>query len=274
MAQQQRGTDGHVESSRQGVYGTGTGVPQDPRESTVTLPAPSRPANVRPGPTSGAESALMSALRTGGQPHVAPVRGFDSALNQIFSSVSSFSAGERFIVAKASTREIEDTVSGLRDLFGITEQSVLEDLLGQLLVWFGDNSTSTQTPHRLPFAFNDRVIPMGDVVRCFRPDPRRFWRSLADVTRNFLILHPDVTFNWATQHGFPPEFRTYGFDTADFCSDLPADARKVIQAAKDAALNRSEYNIMRADLKAVGSGAGTVIRQQAGDVFNRRTRSV
>jgi len=37
-------------------------------------------------------------------------------------------------------------------------------------------------------------------------------------------------------HGFPKKYRSYGFDTADFCKDIPNEARKAVQAAKDAAL--------------------------------------
>lgn len=264
--------DPGLRSEDQGVYGEGQGATISPRESVATFGTYNRPQagkggeNLGPGP-----SALATALQRQKAPTVAPVRGFNAALNGIFSGATSFNAGERFITAKASGSEVEDTVARLRDLFEITDQGAVEQLLGELLVWFGDNSTSNQTPHRIPFSFGNKTLQMQEVIRCFRPDPRRFWRSLADVTRNFLALHPDVFFHWGEIHGFPPEYRIYAFDTADFCSEIPADARRAVQAAKDASLNRSAYNMMRADLKAVGSGAGTVIEQQAGETFKRRS---
>jgi len=199
-----------------------------------------------------------------------PVTSFDSTLNSIFSASTSIAIGERFVVAIATHEEVMETIASLRDLFEVTDQSQASALLGELLVIFGDNSTSPQTPYRFLYSFNGRTFAMSKIISCFRPDPRRFWRTLADVTRSFLRQHPEVTFKWADLHGFPPTFREFGFDTADFCSDIPADARKAIQAAKDAALNRSTYNLMRADLKAVGSGAGTIVEQQAGSVFNKR----
>lgn len=254
-----------------GTFGTSQGEGDNARDSTTTLPVTSNnpyrggtrePPNFQQLSRVGGSSSLR---------RVTPVSGFGSTLDSLFNKSSSIQIGDRFVVAKASRDEVEQTIGALRDRFEIAAVEDAQQLFGELLVYFGDNSTSTQTPSRRPYVFRNKVVPMDELYACFIPDPRRVWRALADVTKNFLEEHPGFMFHWAEMHGFPPQYRVYGFDTSDFCTNIPRDARKAVQAAKDAALNRSEFNLMRADLKAVGSGAGTVVKQQVGDMFATNT---
>jgi hypothetical protein len=138
------------------------------------------------------------------------------------------------------------------------------------MIYYGDNSTSEQNPHIFKYEWKDTEVSYNDIDRCLLPTPRKFWRALADVVVRFLEEHPDVMFHWAEMHGFPSKYRQYGFDCADFATNVPAEARKAIQASKDAALTRTPYNLMRADLKAVGFGGGTVVEQITGAQFGSR----
>jgi hypothetical protein len=198
------------------------------------------------------------------------VKGMDPTIAGIFSSAVRLPVRDRIVVAKSTMRDIERSVAALRDMLSVDSQADINNLLRDLLVYYGDNSTSEQNPHIFKYQWKETEISFNDIDRCLLPTPRKFWRALADVTVRFLEEHPDVVFHWAEMHGFPLKYRQYGFDCADFASNVPAEARKAIQASKDAALTRSPYNLMRADLKAVGFGGGTVVEQITGAQFGSR----
>jgi hypothetical protein len=192
---------------------------------------------------------------------------FDPIVAGLFSRASRVTIGERLIVATASQNQVYESLEKLKNLFGIDDEDEFARVLGRLLVYYGDNGTSPRNPHPHPFDWSGTEYTFADIEKLLIPTPRRFWRSLADETRDFLESHPGLMFNWADRHGFPEKHRIYGFDYADFCSGIPDEAREAVQAAKDAATSRAPYNIMRPDLKAVGSQAGTVIAQRVGQRF-------
>jgi hypothetical protein len=197
-------------------------------------------------------------------------KGMDPTIANLFSSAVGMPVRERVIVAKSTRKEIERSVGALRDLLSIDSEPDMHNLLRDLMIYYGDNSTSEQNPHIFKYEWKDTEVSYNDIDRCLLPTPRKFWRALADVVVRFLEEHPDVMFHWAEMHGFPSKYRQYGFDCADFATNVPAEARKAIQASKDAALTRTPYNLMRADLKAVGFGGGTVVEQITGAQFGSR----
>nr|QHD64737.1 RdRp [Plasmopara viticola lesion associated poty-like virus 1]QHD64831.1 RdRp [Erysiphe necator associated poty-like virus 1]QIJ25713.1 polyprotein [Plasmopara associated poty-like virus] len=197
-------------------------------------------------------------------------RGMDETLASVFTNAVTSSYGERTVVAKSNKNAVHQSVSNLRDFFAIDSDVEMSKILMELLIYYGDNSTSEQNPHVFPCIWKEREINYNDVDKCFVPTPRKFWRAMADITHAFLEQHKEVTFHWAEQHGFPKKYRSYGFDCADYCSYIPAEARMAVQAAKDAALTRAPYNLMRADLKAVGFGGGTIVEQITGSQFSAR----
>lgn len=197
-------------------------------------------------------------------------RGMDPSLADLMSSVISASVPERIIVAKSTRAEVERSIRAVRDFFQVDEKGDFSQLFARLLIYYGDNSTSERNPHTFPLEWKGQEYSWVDIDRCFRPTPRKFWRAAADITKKYLQENPDLEFHWSHMHGFPRKYRIYGFDCADFCSDIPEEARLAVQAAKDAALTRAPYNLMRADLKAVGFGGGTVVEQVTGSQFASR----
>jgi len=197
-------------------------------------------------------------------------RGMDPTIGELFSKAIAIRPVDRPIVSKATRHLVEQSIAALRDLLSVDDATDMQRVFARLLIYYGDNSTSERNPHIFPFEWKEREVSYNDIDKCLRPTPRKFWRALADVTKKYLEEHHDVIFHWAHMHGFPMKYRKYGFDTADFCSDIPDEARLAVQASKDAALTRSPYNLMRADLKAVGFGGGTIVEQITGSQFGNR----
>jgi len=200
-------------------------------------------------------------------------RNMDSAIGDLFSKAVTASLNDRVVIAKSSQQQVNASISHLRDLLSIDDAQDMQRFLVDLMMYYADNSTSEQNPHTLPYEWKGQQISFYEIDKCFVPSPRKFWRAVADATKTFLLHHPKITTHWSHMHGFPIKYREYGFDCADFCSDIPDEARKAIQAAKDAALTRAPYNLMRADLKAVGNGGGTIVEQITGAQFSSRASS-
>nr|QED42911.1 polyprotein [Uromyces potyvirus A] len=198
-------------------------------------------------------------------------KNMDSTIGDLFSKAVSASLNDRVIIAKSSQQQVNMTISHLRDLLSIDDTQDMQRFLVDLMMYYADNSTSEQNPHTLPYEWKGQQISFYEIDKCFVPSPRKFWRAVADATKTFLLQHPKITTHWSHMHGFPIKYREYGFDCADFCCDIPDEARKAIQAAKDAALTRAPYNLMRADLKAVGNGGGTIVEQITGAQFGSRS---
>jgi hypothetical protein len=200
-------------------------------------------------------------------------KNMDSAIGDLFSRAVTAGLQNRVVIAKSSQQQINISISHLRDLLSIDDAQDMQRFLVDLMMYYADNSTSEQNPHTLPYEWKGQQISFYEIDKCFVPSPRKFWRAVADATKAFLLAHPKVTTHWSHMHGFPIKYREYGFDCADFCCDIPDEARKAIQAAKDAALTRAPYNLMRADLKAVGNGGGTIVEQITGAQFGSRGSS-
>jgi hypothetical protein len=202
------------------------------------------------------------------QRRAAPVTKFDPVINGILNRATQGKVAEHILVAKASNSQVSVSLGRLRDFFGVADEEQFAVIFRQLMVYYMDNGTSPRDPQTQPFTLEDRVFDMEVLDSCLVPDKRRFWRSLADVMKAYLVNNPEEEAHWGSRHGMPKKYREYGFDVADFCSGVPDEARQALQAAKDAATSRADFNIMRADLSAVGSGNGTHIAQQSGAHFS------
>jgi hypothetical protein len=221
-------------------------------------------------PDDGVKQLSHIRMEPGSGTVLIPLAKMDPTIASIFNSSVRRKPRQRFIVAKSSNAQVEKSLGNLRDLLSVDDEGAFGQVLVDFLVYYMDNSTSEQTPHEFPYEYQDKTVSFDDIDRCFVPTPRKFWRACADVTRNFLRSNEDVFPHWGNVHGFPKKHREFAFDTADFCTDIPPEVRRSIQSVKDVALSRSAYNMMRADLKAVGTGSGTIVKQIAGDSFSKQ----
>jgi hypothetical protein len=203
----------------------------------------------------------------------APVRraflpGLDPTTQALFSDASAPRQVVRVLNSQSSPSQVQLSIRRLRDLLQLDDASTMTSVMSELIVYYADNSTSERNPHKHPYVHGQLEVSYADIDGCWVPTPRMFWRALANVTVNFLKANPDVFPHWGKQHGFPPKYREYAFDCADFATNVPVEAQAAIQAAKDAATTHSSYNLMRPDLKAVGYGGGTEVRQLVGAQFS------
>jgi len=202
-----------------------------------------------------------------------PVSGFESTINDLFNNSLTIKPRQRYIIAKSTISQVQETIANVRDKLGIDDHRELESILVDFMVYAMDNSTSERNPPEVPFVHGGREYTYTEVASWHVPTMRKFYRAIADVMHTWLKANPDVFPHWGNMHGFPKKWRAYAFDTADYCKDIPEEALKAIQSVKDAALTRAPYNLMRPDLKAVGTGSGTIVQQMAGEQFARRLGS-
>nr|QOE55591.1 polyprotein [Macrophomina phaseolina poty-like virus] len=222
----------------------------------------------------GEPATELNIAQLGSTSHVTksrnPVTEFESTVNEIFNNTLTKRPRQRYIIAKSTQRQVEQTVANIRDKLGIDNADDMERVMVDMMVYYMDNSTSERNPSTDPYIHGGQEYQWQEIASWYVPTPRKFYRAVAEVLHQWLEMNPDFFPHWGYMHGFPRKYRSYAFDTADFCQKTPEEALKAIQAAKDVALSSSAYNLMRPDLKAVGSGGGTIVEQMAGSQFTKR----
>lgn len=198
-----------------------------------------------------------------------PITHFDPVINRLANSIIAQPKPPDQLISVATASEIAQSFQNIKEYFDISLESDIVYICTQLVVYYANNSTSPQNPHRFDLHWNDVQYPHAEIDKQFVPTPRLFFRGMAKVVSEYIRQRNDWMPYWGQMHGFPWKYRYYAFDCADALPDIPPEARRAILAAKDVALSRTQYNLMLADLKAAGNGAGTVIEQVAGQHFSK-----
>jgi hypothetical protein len=134
-----------------------------------------------------------------------------------------------------------------------------------LLLYGIENSASSRAPFRGTTQVGSTVVSNAIILGVLGNQVRRFYRFIADPTREYLQKHPELASRVARHLGMPQEHKDLAFDYADYCTLLTTDQQAAIaRVFRSAVATASPMGSLPGTERVVGSDAGDASTSSGG----------
>lgn len=139
------------------------------------------------------------------------------------------------------------------------------EVMVAIILYGIENSASSRAPFRGSTHVGSTVVNNAIIQGVLGNQVRRFYRFIADPTREYLQRNPELASRLARHLGMPQEHKELAFDYADYCELLTTDQQSAIaNVFRSAVATASPMGGLPGTERVVGSDAGDASTSSSG----------